>query len=60
MNITDEERIRLSKKIEELYFRKNFGSLSKADIETLIFSEYIECCISHGEPFDDYSLSKSL
>lgn len=60
MIFTDKEKIRLFDKIEELYFKRNFGSTSKSDIETLLFSEYIECCISHDQPFDDYSLSKEL
>lgn len=60
MDFTDKEKIGLFDKIEELYFRRNFGSVSKADFETLLFSEFIECCINHNEPFDDYSLSKAL
>ena len=60
MEFDDKEKIRLFDKIEELYFKRNFGSVSKADFETLLFSEFIECCINHNEPFDDYSLSKAL
>ena len=60
MEFTEKEKIRLFDKIEELYFRRNFGSVSKTDFETLLFSEFIECCINHNEPFDDYSLSKAL
>lgn len=43
-----------------MYFRKNFGSTSKADLEVLLFSEYIEHCIREKECFDDYTLSKEL
>ena len=60
MQFTDEEQFRLFNKLNDLYFKKNFGSMSKTDFETLLFSEYVECCIDHGEPFDDYSLSKEL
>lgn len=60
MEFRDEEKIKLFNEIENLYYKQNFGSTSKADFELLLFSEYIECCISHGEPFDDYSLSKAL
>jgi len=60
MIFSDAEKIRLFDKIDELYFRRNFGSTSKSDLETLLFSEYIECCMCHNEPFDDYSLSKEL
>lgn len=60
MKFKDEEKIRLFDKLEELYFRKNFGSVSKTDLETLLFSEYIECCIRNNVAYDDYSLSKAL
>lgn len=60
MEFKDEEKIRLFDKIEELYFRRNFGSVSKSDLETLLFSEYIECCIRNNIEYDDYSLSKAL
>ena len=43
-----------------MYFRKNFGSTSKADLEVLLFSVYIEHCIREKECFDDYTLSKEL
>ena len=60
MIFKDEDKIRLFDKLEELYFRKNFGSVSKTDLETLLFSEYIECCIRNNVAYDDYSLSKAL
>lgn len=60
MSFTKEEQKALYEKIEQNYFRQNFGSMSKADFETLIFSEYIEHRIKNGEPFDDYTLSKEL
>ena len=56
----DKEKIALFDKIEKLYFDKNFGSTSKADLEILLFSVYIEHCIDNGEPYDDYTLSKVL
>lgn len=60
MNFSNEEKQACFDKISELYFCKNFGSTSKADLETLLFSEYIEHCIKNGLPYDDYSLSKEL
>ncbi len=57
---TENEKLELSSKIEEMYFNRNFGSMSKADFETLLFSEYIEHCINNEIPYDDYSLSKKL
>ena len=60
MEFKNEEKIALFDKIASLYFNKNFGSISKIDFETLIFSEYIEHCLNSGIPFDDYSISKEL
>lgn len=60
MNFNDEEKIVVFDKIAALYFDKNFGSTSKADLETLLFSEYIEHCMKNNIPYDDYHLSKEL
>lgn len=60
MSFTNDEKIIVFDKIAALYFEKNFGSTTKADFETLLFSEYIEHCMRCGEPYDDYSLSKKL
>ena len=60
MDFTNEEKIALFDKIAELYFNKNFGSTSKADFETLLFSEYIEHHLRYNHKIDDYTLSKKL
>ena len=60
MDFSNEEKLSCFDKISKLYFDKNFGSTSKADLEVLLFSEYIEHCIKFGEPYDDYTLSKQL
>ena len=60
MEFTNEEKIEAFDKIAALYFNKNFGSTSKADLETLLFSEYIEHCLRKKLPFDDYTVSKDL
>lgn len=60
MEFTNEEKIVLFDKIAALYFNKNFGSTSKTDFETLIFSEYLEHCLRSGDPYDDYTISKEL
>ena len=60
MSFSKEEKISTFDKIERNYFNQNFGSMSKTDLETLLFSEYIEHCIRNNFPFDDYSLSKQL
>ena len=60
MSFSAKEKIEIFNKIEQHYFVRNFGSLTKADFETLLFSEYIEHRIKNKLPFDDYSLSKEL
>ncbi len=60
MAFTDNEKIAFFDKIAAEYFNKNFGSMSKTDYETLLFSEYIEHRIKAGLPFDDYTVSKEL
>ena len=60
VEFTLDEKIALFDKIQERYFNKKFGMLTKSDIETLLFSEYIEHYINSGLPFDDYTLSKEL
>lgn len=42
MNFSNEEKIAIFDKIEQHYFIRNFGSMTKTDFETLLFSEYIE------------------
>lgn len=60
MTFLDEEKIALFDKIASAYFDRNFGSMSKSDLEILLFSEYIEHCLKNNEDFDDYTLSKQL
>lgn len=60
MSFSQEEKVEIFNKIEQHYFIRNFGTTTKADFETLLFSEYIEHRIKNKLPFDDYSLSKEL
>ena len=47
--------------IERQYFQRNFGSLSKTEWETFLFSVYLSHCRKDdGEAFDDYTMSKKL
>lgn len=55
-----EEKAEAFDSISELYFDRNFGSTSKSDFETLLFSIYIEHLIKNGLPYDDYIMSKTL
>ena len=60
---TDDDKIVAFDKIAERYFQQNFGTLSKTDIELLMFSILRDNGKdAQGEPLsaDDYSLSKLL
>ena len=46
--------------ISERYFNRNFGTMSKTDFETLLFSVYLEHILKSGQKYDDYSVSKAL
>lgn len=60
MEFKPEEKIAVFDEIANNYFHKNFGSMTKVDLETLLFSKYIDHCIGEKIPFDDYTLSKEL
>lgn len=60
MSFTLEEKVELFNRIAERYYNHNFGTMLKADMDTLIFSAYIEHCLKNGLPYDDYSLSIAL
>lgn len=60
ISFTTEEKIELFNKIAERYYNRNFGTMLKADMDTLIFSAYIEHCLKNGLPYDDYTLSIQL
>lgn len=58
--LSKEEKIALADKISDLYFNHNFGTLSKSELEILLFSEYLDHLIMNGMDYDDYSISRSL
>ncbi len=60
IDFTPEEKAVAFEEISSCYFQRNFGTMSKSDFETLMFSIYIGHCISKNLPFDDYTLSKGL
>lgn len=47
-------------RIAEHYFQRNFGTMSKSDLETLLFDIYLERLLDKQENFDDYTMSKQL
>lgn len=60
VEFSDNEKIKFFNEISSRYFNRNFASMSKIDIETLIFSEYIEHCLRNRLEIDDYTISKEL
>lgn len=56
----NEEKCKAFDAIASYYYSGNFGSMSKSDFETLLFSEYLDHCMANSIPYDDYSLSKEL
>lgn len=60
LQFSEEEKMHLFDAVQKNYFQKNFGTMSKSDLEVLLFSEFIEHCLNNEIPFDDFSLSKQL
>ena len=60
----EDAKIKAFDKIAEKFYYGNFGSTSKADVETLMFSLYIEQILKKEQDnmvaYSDYSLSKEL
>lgn len=60
----DEEKARAFDLIAQRYYYTNFGSISKSDMDTLMFSIYIEQILQKSEDdwktYSDYQLSKNL
>ncbi|MCD7959658.1 MAG: hypothetical protein LUF89_09380 [Ruminococcus sp.] len=46
--------------IADLYYNRNFGTMTKADFETLLFSIYLEHLLDNHLPCDDYTMSIAL
>lgn len=59
-SFTVEEKNELFNDLMEMYFKKNFGTISKTDFETYIFSFYVNHLEKNNVIFDDYSLGKDL
>ena len=61
---TDAEKAKAFDKIAEKYYFSNFGSTSKADLDLLLFSIYIEQILDNSAEnffsYSDYRLSKLL
>ena len=59
-NFSTEEKADAFDRISAHYYRRNFSSMSKANLDVLMFSIYLEHLIQSGEATDDYSISKEL
>lgn len=61
---TNESKAEAFDKIAELYYDRNFGTVSKSDLDVLMFSIYIEQILKQSEvymeTYCDYELSKQL
>ena len=61
---TAEEKAKAFDKIADRYYHANFGTMSKSDLETLLFSIYLEQILdkkeSNIDAYSDYTLSKLL
>lgn len=57
---TEVEKADAFSSIAEQVFQKNFGKLSKSDMEVLLFSLLIDHLLLHDLPIDDYTMAKQL
>ncbi len=61
---TLDEKLELFDKIAEKYFDRNFGTMGKADFETLLFAEYFKAMVSSDKrelsEYTDRALGKQL
>lgn len=59
-----ESKAKAFDKLAECYYFCNFGSMSKADLDLLMFSEYLDRILERSESnlnsYSDYTLSKQL
>ena len=67
LQIEDDKKIEFYDKLSDLYFERNFGTMSKSDFETFLFSEFIDnvgyvdgSCRKGFSNADDYTISKQL
>lgn len=57
---TDKEKENAFDRLSARFYNRNFGTMSKTDIEILLFDIYIEHLLDNKLPFDDYTMSKAL
>ena len=59
-DFTDIEKIEAFDEIATRYFYQNFGTMTKTDFETMIFSIYLRHLKDSNQASDDYSISRKL
>ena len=59
-DFTPEEKAEAFDRIAAQYYNRNFGTMMKSSLDTLMFSIFLDHCKQNGEAADDYSLSKQL
>ena len=59
-DFTPEEKAEAFDRIAAQYYNRNFGTMMKSSLDTLMFSIYLDHCKQNGDAADDYSLSKQL
>lgn len=60
IDFSQEEKDKVIELIEERYYSRNFGTMAKADWETMLFHIFFEHLLNNNQPFDDYTVSKAL
>lgn len=59
-SFSPEEKEFLFRELMNMFFHKNFGTVSKSDLETFMFSFYLEHLLNSNQAIDDYILGKDL
>lgn len=60
LDFTNEEKIAGFDRLAECFFNNNFGTVSKADIELIMFALILKHLSIHEQPQDDYAISNQL
>ena len=57
IEFTDEQKIRAFNELSKCYYERNFGTLSKSEVDLAFFQVFMEY---GGDSLDEYSISKEL
>ncbi len=59
-DFSTEEKVALFDEFYHGYFERNFGTMAKVDIDTLLFDTYLKHLYKNKLQYDDYTLSNQL